>query len=344
MGWPGLARFWLAVLTLLGIGAAALQLTSPTAITSAEPVVHADPMPVSLDPHAPSAQGITNPSLVTGAGIPEPDPALLEAVPGLPQVILPKIAADGRTPMDVYAAGFNRLVSMPRVGLLVTGIGMNEAESLDAINKLPGAVTLGISAYATGMTALLEAVRKAGHEYVLSVPMESRGYPLNDPDNRLALMTSLSPPENLKRLRVFMSRASGYVGVTDAFGPMNGAGLLGLPDQRDPVLAELAQRGLLFIDARTSRQSPARSSTRSIDIVLDDDGSDPTTLDDRLEMLIRMARDSGAALGLVSVPRPVTLQRTAAWSRTLAARGVVLAPVTGLGLPPAASELGQLAR
>ncbi len=343
MGWPGLVRFWLALLTLLGSGAIALQIVSPPGIPAAVPVVRADPMPVSPGPQAPSAQGNTNPALVAGAGIAEPDPALLEAVPGLPRVFLPKIAADGRKPMDVYAIGFDRLLTMPRVGLLVTGIGMGEAESLDAINRLPGAIALGISAYATDVTALLEAVRKAGHEYVLSVPMEPLGYPLNDPDNRLALMTSLSPAENLKRLRVLMGRASGYVGVTDAFGPMNGAGLLGLPEQRDPVLAELAQRGLLFVDT-TSRQGPARSWTRSIDIVLDEDGSDRTTLDSRLETLIRMATDNGAALGLVSVPRPVTIQRIAAWSRTLAARGVVLAPVTGLALPPAASELDQPAR
>jgi polysaccharide deacetylase 2 family uncharacterized protein YibQ len=51
--------------------------------------------------------------------------------------------------------------------------------------------------------------------------------------------------------------------------------------------------------------------------------------------------DKGSALGLVSVPRPVTLARVAAWTTTLAAKGLALTPVSALVLPPAGQEAAK---
>ena len=51
-------------------------------------------------------------------------------------------------PMQVYAAGFDSSSRRPRVGLLLAGIGLDQAESEAAIRALPGGVTLAISPYA----------------------------------------------------------------------------------------------------------------------------------------------------------------------------------------------------
>ena len=65
----------------------------------------------------------------------------------------------------------------PRVGILIAGIGMSEADSLSAIKDLPGGVTLAISPYASNIGHLLEVARMTEHEYLLSIPMEPQGYP-----------------------------------------------------------------------------------------------------------------------------------------------------------------------
>ena len=75
--------------------------------------------------------------------------------------MLPRIAEDGRRPMQVYAAGFDRSSRRPRVGMLLAGIGLNEADSLKAIDDLPGGVTLAVSPYATRLPKLLAAARLA---------------------------------------------------------------------------------------------------------------------------------------------------------------------------------------
>jgi polysaccharide deacetylase 2 family uncharacterized protein YibQ len=255
-----------------------------------------------------------------------------------PGVTRPRIGRDGRLPMAVYAAGFDPTNKRPRVGLLLAGIGMSEADSLAAIKDLPGGVTLAFSPYATKTDRLLAAARLTKHEYLLSIPMEPQGFPLNDPDDRYALMTALPPAENLLRLRAFLSRIDGYTGVTNAFGGMRGERLAGVQDQFEAVLQEVAHRGLLFVDARPGAPFPGIAWGRSVDMTIDDDPVDAGTLDERLDRLSRTALDKGSALGVVSTPRPVTLDRIAAWTNGLIAKGLALAPVSALVRPPATQE------
>jgi polysaccharide deacetylase 2 family uncharacterized protein YibQ len=218
---------------------------------------------------------------------------------------------------------------------------MSEADSAAAIHLLPAAVTLALSPYATNPDRLLASARMAEHEYLLSIPMEPQGFPANDPDDRHALMTSLSPAENMTRLHWAMSRFAGYAGVTNALGQMAGERLSDMAEQFEPVLADVAARGLLFIDARPEQPIPRLTWNRSVDLVIDDDPADETSLDGRLEALAKLARDKGSALGLVTVPRPVTLDRVAAWTNTLRNRGLVLAPVSALVVAPATQELDK---
>jgi len=251
---------------------------------------------------------------------------------------LPRISPDGRTPMHQYAAGFDPSSRRPRIGILVAGIGMSEADSAAAIHSMPGGVTLAVSPYAANTDQMLGAARMAEHEYLLSIPLEPQGYPMNDPDDRHALMTSLPEAQNMTRLHWAMSRFPGYVGVTNALGPMRGERLSAIGDQLDPVLEDVAQRGLLFIDARPGQGVLQDAWNRSVDLVIDEDPADEATLGQRLDALAKLAKDKGSALGLVTVPRPRTLERVSAWTNTLNEKGLVLAPVSALVLPPAGQE------
>jgi uncharacterized protein len=199
-------------------------------------------------------------------------------------------------------------------------------------------VTLAISPYASNINHLLDVARITEHEYLLSVPMEPQGYPVNDPDDRHALMTSLAPAENLGRLRWVLARCAGYVGVTNALGPMRGERLAAMQDQFASVLEEVGHRGLLFVDARTNQKVLPYAWNRSVTMAIDDDPVDAAALDQRLDALTHAALDNGSALGIVWVPRPVTLARVAAWTNTLAGKGLALAPVSALVLPPATRE------
>ena len=284
------------------------------------------------------ASSLDRPGRTTPGPVADPDPALLEPYPVASGFTLPRIAADGRRPMGAYAAGFDSSSLRPRVGILISGIGMNEADSLAAIKNLPGAVTLAISPYAGDLARLLSIARLTEHEYLLSIPMEPQGYPVNDPDDRDTMMTSLSSAENLDRLRRILGRISGYVGVTNALSQMRGERLASVADQFDVALRDFEHRGLLFFDVRVGEPLLMHVWNRAPDLVIDNDPVDRAVLDRRLDALTRLALDKGSALGFVSLPRPLTRERLVAWTNSLASKGVVLAPISALVLPPAKQD------
>jgi polysaccharide deacetylase 2 family uncharacterized protein YibQ len=239
--------------------------------------------------------------------------------------------------MRFYAAGFDASSRKPRVGVLLAGIGPDEAESDHAIHALPGAVSLAISPYAQNATQLLATARELGHEYLIALPLEPAGFPLNDPGPE-TLLTSASRSVNEQHLHWVLSRISGYVGATGVVGTMRGERLAAMTDHIDPVLSDLARRGLLYVDPRDGGGAVAKAWGRHVDLVIDqpsgEDEADRVTIDARLTELEQRAKDNGSALGLVMRPTPVATARLSAWSNGLADRGLALAPVSALVQPP----------
>jgi polysaccharide deacetylase 2 family uncharacterized protein YibQ len=360
-GWRGLGAFWLAVLLLLGGGAAWLQMLGPpapplhveaararpqvaaaavaaTASTAASAATASTAAPAPIPPPLVTERRETSsadrPGRDTPGPVADPDPALLEPTPGAPSDMLPRIAEDGRRPMQAYAAGFDRSSRRPRIGILLAGIGLNQEDSAKAIADLPGGITLAVSPYATRLSQLLSSARLGGHEYLLSVPMEPQGFPANDPGPR-ALMTGLSPAENLDRLRWLLARVGGYVGVTNGLGSLRGERLAGVAAQMDPILAELARRGLLYVDARPAGAGGVAVEplvwSRDVDLLVDQPIDD---IDVKLAQLEQIAHDRGDALGLAGAPSPVVVRHLAAWANGLLDRGLALAPVSALVRPP----------
>lgn len=346
-GWPGLAIFWAVILVTVGAGAGVLQSLGPpapppVAPVSVKPVAMAAPAPIPaatvIHPVARPPSPDVRPGRGTPGPVADPDPALQEAAPGM-NGTLPRIAEDGRMPMQAYAAGFDRSSQRPRVGLLLAGIGLNSTLSEQAIRTLPGAVTLAVSPYASDPAHLLTEARMAEHEYLISIPMEPESYPLNDPGTH-ALTTSNTPDENAKQLVWALSRIVGYVGATGALGLTRGERFASIPVDMDPVLTTLAARGLLYVDPRAAQPHASarlpRVWSREVDLVIDEPADAPA-IDAKLATLTRIAQQTGSALGLAGAVRPVTIERIAVWANELAAQGVALAPVSALVQPPASA-------
>jgi uncharacterized protein len=161
---------------------------------------------------------------------------------------------------------------------------------------------------------------------------------LNDPGPS-TLLTSAPASANVQSLRWVLSRIDGYVGVTGVIGTMRGERLAAMTDQMDAMQSELSKRGLLYVDPREGSGSLSKAWGRHVDLVIDDAAdqgvADRVMIDSKLAALEQQARDAGSALGLVMRPTPVAISRIAAWSNGLVARGLALAPVSSLALPPA---------
>lgn len=340
-GWRGFGRFWLLVAGLIALGGVALQMVGPPAPTApprvpagpTQPNEAASPVAAARPQAAPPKPAAPRPGRDTPGPIADPDPALLEPAPGFAPIQLPRIASDGRLPMQVYAAGFDGSSRRPRVGLVLAGLGLNQADSEAAVRALPHGITLAISPYAQNTDKLLSAARSTEHEYLISIPMEPQGFPLNDPGKQ-ALMTSLTLEQNRTRLVWVLSRIQGYVGAIGAEGSQMGERFASLPEEMGLVLGELRNRGLLYVDPRPGSPPPALVWGRSVDVIVDEP---PTAADveSKLAQLAQIARTKGSALGFAGAPRPVILQRLPTWVANLQADGLALAPVSALAQEPA---------
>lgn len=334
LGW-----FWAVVILLAVAGAGFLQWHGPPA--------HGVPSQAAntVEPVATSAPTL----LAVGGPIVPPDPALLEPSKDYAGGFLPRIGVDHRTPAQAYAATAAPAEARPMVAILLAGIGMSATDSEQAIVAAPAAVSLAISPYTVQPEALLAETRLHGHEYFVSIPMEPRGYPLDNPGNR-ALLTGNSPAMNDQILGWALTRFGGYVGATGALGALHGERFADSPTQLGPILDELARRGLLYVDPRSGPGSGAALppsltgppvTGRGVDVPVD-----PTPgaaeIDASLASLEQVARTRGSALGLVSTPRPVAIARLVAWAAGLKERGLALVPVSlVVRTPPRAQQARQ---
>jgi len=268
----------------------------------------------------------------TGA---ETAPAM--AMAGIDQRLLEKsrygmipVVADGLKPFTVYAADADRIKAarMPVVAIVVGGLGVGAAKTADAIMKLPPAVTLAFTPYGADPAKLAERARAQRHEILLQVPMEPFDYPDNDPGPQ-TLLTSLTPEQNIDRLYWHLSRFQGYAGIANFMG----ARFTATDAVMQPIIREAARRGLGYLDDGSSSRSaaPAVTAAQAMPFAKADFTIDavPTSaeIDRTLLKLETLAKERGLAVGIASA-LPISIERLAAWIKTLDSRGIMLVPLT----------------
>jgi polysaccharide deacetylase 2 family uncharacterized protein YibQ len=239
------------------------------------------------------------------------------------------MVADGLKPFTVYAADADRAKAarMPVIAIVVGGLGVGAAKTVDAIMKLPPAVTLAFTPYGADPTKLAERARAQRHEILLQVPMEPFDYPDNDPGPQ-TLLTTLAPEQNIDRLYWHMSRIQGYAGIANFMG----ARFVATDAVMQPIIREAAKRGLGYLDDGAPRSTaPALAAGQAMPFAKADFTIDsvPTSaeIDRTLIKLETLAKERGSAVGVASA-LPISIERIAAWIKTLDNRGILLVPLT----------------
>ncbi|MEO9873818.1 MAG: divergent polysaccharide deacetylase family protein [Anderseniella sp.] len=284
---------------------------------------------LSIDDLAPSrTQQALIPSRANLALVPAPVAKITVKGPHGP---LPRRAKDGSRPSTIYARPVSReqmLSNLPKVALLIGGMGLNEGLTRTAINRLPPEVSLGFAPYGENLQQQANDARSRGHELYIHLPMEPFGYPSIDPGPR-TLLTSVPAQKNLDSLRWHLGRFAGYAGVTNYLG----AQFASNNDAISPVLKELGKRGLIYVDDGSKGLSRATQlagilglNARSAVVSLDGDGS-PASVLAALRKLEAQARHSGIAIATGS-GLPATIEAIDQWAQGLAGRNILLVPVS----------------
>lgn len=231
-----------------------------------------------------------------------------------------------------FARAFDPNDGRPRIALVVTDLGLAAALTDQAINYLPGPVTLAFNPFAENLPRLIEQARKAGHEVLINLPLEASGtQPRDAGSSPTQAATPLSADESLGRLDWALARATGYVGVASFMG----AGVNGGDETLRPLLTALRDRGFIYVDRQTGPRAAAQRLASELGVpraVADRQlDAEPTreAIEARLAEIERQARDTGFAVALVR-PHGVSFERLAIWQTTLDAKGIALAPITAV--------------
>ena len=257
------------------------------------------------------------------------DPELVEETEFGP---IPRISGTGATPFQSYSRADPAIAGdgKPKIAVIVSGLGLNPNGTLEAIQKLPEAVTLGFAPYGKDLQRSVANARTEGHEIILEVPLEPFDYPDNDPGPD-TLLTGQAPRDNLGKLFHVMSRFGGYVGVLNNMG----ARFTASGADFGPIMEELGARGLGYLDDGSSNRSLAPQLARAnrvpfarVDAMLDANPSRGAILA-QLGALEDKAQESGSAIGIVSA-LPVSIEVVAEWARGLEDKGIEIVPASAL--------------
>jgi uncharacterized protein len=244
---------------------------------------------------------------------------------------LPRIAKSGEKPSRVYerTTSLNVIHSdSPKIAILLGGMGLNEKLTSQAVKDLPADITFAFAPYGNNLQQQVDRARSEGHEVFLQVPLEPIGYPANSPGPK-TLEGDTTDAENLDALRWHMSRFTGYAGVVNYMGSR----FLSMPKAIKPMLSELKQRGVLFLEDGSMALSATENTAKSISmpikraqVVIDADPN-PQAIIAQLTLLEEQATGTGFAVG-TGTGLDVTINTVREWAKAAAERGIILVPIT----------------
>ncbi len=263
------------------------------------------------------------------------DPEMLPPAPiaGLSEKskfgLLPKVAADGRTPLQAYARP-HQASGQPLVAVVVAGLGLDSATTAAAIDALPRQVTLAFSPYGRDLQRLVNEARGKGHEILLELPMEPDAYPNNDP-GPLTLLVTAPARLNVEQTEKALARFAGYAGVVNFMG----ARFMQSDESLRPVFLRLKQSGLMFLDSRAAAASVAVKVADNLNLPRAyvthwiDEPPTAAAVAKQLQAIERTAFAEGQAIAITRL-YPVTVNLLAQWTRAAEAKGLELAPVSAI--------------
>jgi polysaccharide deacetylase 2 family uncharacterized protein YibQ len=262
-----------------------------------------------------------------------PDPAAEASAEDLievtPQGPLPKRSPTGITPFNTYKKDFTH-DGKPVIALAVLDYGLSEADSKQALQKLPSEVSLILSPYAATQDAWKSLANAEGHEFWVQVPLENEIYPISEDPGPQALLVHTDFKNNQEKFLWALSRTSGYVGIAG----YTDAAFLNAQTALKTLWDEGYNRGIGFLEINPSGLEGVEMNAieKQAPYVRNNSIYNETiqTPEQWLAALEQEASNNGFAVGVIRNPYPKIVESIAGWAMGLPGRGFALAPVSAL--------------
>jgi polysaccharide deacetylase 2 family uncharacterized protein YibQ len=214
-----------------------------------------------------------------------------------------------------------------RIALVIDDLGHDVAD-LGPLEALKVPVTYSVLPFEEQTPQVVAELRRRGAEILLHLPMEPMHGQNPGPG---ALLQGMSDGELKQRTEAALKAVPGVAGVNNHMGSL-------LSSEEGPmrsVLEVLAERGLFFLDSRTSAQSVGYKVAVGMGIpaaerqVFLDGETTPEAIHEQFQRLLVLARAKGAAIA-IGHPHPETLAALAREVPKARAAGFEFVPVSYL--------------
>lgn len=214
----------------------------------------------------------------------------------------------------------------PKIAIVIDDVGLGYDASM-AMTEMAGPLTLSFLPYADFLPEQARALKLAGHELMVHLPMEPKVEAADPGPN--ALLSNLEIPEFERRIAWNLNRFDGFVGVNNHMGSL----LTEQPGMMVRVMVHLRRGGYLFLDSLTSPNSVAGRAAKatgvptiSRDVFLDNERSLKAIMA-QLAETEAIARKRGYAVA-IGHPYDETLKALEFWMADLAQKKLVLVPLS----------------
>jgi polysaccharide deacetylase 2 family uncharacterized protein YibQ len=240
------------------------------------------------------------------------------------------VRREGMTAFQAYRRPFDRATTgnRPIISIIVTGMGLSDQATENALHSMPPEVTFALSPYSLTPDMWMNESRARGHEVWMSLPLEPVSYPVRDTGPN-TIVIGAPERENLLKLSWLMGRTTGYAG----FIAGQETEFVNSAADMKPVISAIYSRGLGFAENAANAGAAAATMAMSmespyatIDVWLDDTATQES-IRAALEELEKKARTQGGASGVIRA-LPVSYQEVTRWITTLKDKGFVLAPLS----------------
>jgi hypothetical protein len=215
----------------------------------------------------------------------------------------------------------------PRVALVIDDLGRDNLISHELL-QCGFPVTFSILPFEPHSKNLaLEAYQK-GQEIILHLPLEPHGYPEVNPGEG-ALLLEMDKKTLLHQLLRDIEAVPYIKGVSNHMGSQfmeNG-------EKMKIILTELRNRGLFFLDSRTTPQTVGLETANAIGLeaaertVFLDHDLNEKAIEQSLERLLRLSLSKGKAIG-IGHPHPLTIQAIKKMIPKMQEKGVEIVPLS----------------
>jgi len=225
--------------------------------------------------------------------------------------------AGSRAPMEPVPGG-------PRLAIIIDDLGRDRA-STDAVLALPFPFTASVLPNLPFSADVADRAYRRGEHVILHLPMEA----VSETGSAEPEAVELRVGMNESQVKSILAEMLATVPHADGVNNHEGSRATADPALMNELMAALRERGLYFIDSRTTAATVAYDSAESVGVpsasrkvFLDDTPTRQAVLD-QLDLAVRDARRDGFAIA-IGHPHPATLAALSEGIPRLRADGIQL--------------------